>query len=580
MFMVVFAQHPMPRRKKTARREQVAIKRQAPRATPKTIAVPAASLRIQAVVAASLIVATLAAFWPALDNGFVSYDDDKYILENPAVTGGLTAASIRWAFGSTYASNWHPLTWLSHMADCAVYGINPRGHHLTSILLHATNTGLVFMLLAALTGSTWGSALAALLFAIHPLRVESVVWVSERKDVLSAFLGLLALMAYTAYARRRSRTSYVASVGLFALALMAKPMLVTLPFLLLLLDWWPLDRVKFTNGHAGTRAGYFRLLVEKTPFWLLSAMSAVITYWAQQHGGAVRNDEIFTAPVRIGNAITAYGAYLRQTVWPTGLAAFYPHPGYVQVAPMVWALVTMVAVSVLSVASLKKNPAVLMGWLWFLGSLTPVLGIVQVGLQTRADRYTYLPHIGLFMAIVWLVRAVTGRQWQLQMAAVIFGLGAGLALGLVTRAQTRVWRDTTALFTHALDVTTGNFVAHNSLGSQLLNAGKFEEAEQHLRAALEIQPSAYTAKGNLGLVLTQRGNYTEAIELFKAVLTADPSDFRAHNALGNAYVKIGSYEKAIDEFHSALALAPNHRAVLHNLESARQSAARSAAARR
>jgi len=442
------------------------------------------------------------AFGGALQNGFVRFDDHGYVVENPMVRGGLTWPGVRWAFTTGDQANWHPLTWLSHMADMDLYGLNPAGHHFTSLLLHAANAILLFLVLRGLTGRFWPALLAAAVWAVHPLRTESVVWISERKDVLSTFFGLLALGAY---GRASSRGRMGWPPFFFALSLMAKPAWVTLPFLLLLLDVWPLKRWPGMSLRP--------LAAEKVPLFLLSAISCAVTLWAQDTGGAVQTFEGYPLEVRLANAAVAYGHYLRALVWPAGLSFFHPHPG---AGIPLWQVggtsAVLVLATGLAVWARRRQPWVLVGWLWFLGALVPMIGLVQVGGAAWAERYSYLPHIGLIAAVVWGAAEIWDRQvgmprrgvrlnrpglsrWRPCFTSIPVVLVATLAW--LSQQQTQVWRDSETLFRHALAVDADNAVAHFNLGTHLMRAGRRDEAAAHYGATLELQPEHWEARNNL-----------------------------------------------------------------------------------
>lgn len=410
--------------------------------------------------ATALVAATLGAYRGVAGNDFVVYDDDQYVTANPALRDGLTAPAIRWAFVTDHAANWHPLTWLSHLLDVQLFGFAPRGHHLMSLALHVAATVLLFLLLRRLTGNALPSLATAALFGLHPAHVESVAWVAERKDVLSTLLGLFAIAAYAGWVRRPSWRRYAALVGLFALGLLAKPMLVTLPFVLLLLDLWPLRRWSWKES----LAGLVPRVREKLPLFALAAASCSVTFLVQRGGGAVQSADRYPLAIRCQNAAVAYVDYLRQLAWPSDLAVFYPHPG-VALSPL-RALASLALLLLLTAGAWRlrrSQPAVLVGWLWFLGTLLPVIGLVQVGWQARADRYTYLPSIGLFVALAWGAGALaTTPERRTALAA---ATGAALAACcFVTQAQVGYWRDSETLFLRALAVTRENFLAENNLG--------------------------------------------------------------------------------------------------------------------
>jgi tetratricopeptide (TPR) repeat protein len=507
-----------------------------------------------------LVLITAAVYWPVAKQGFINFDDPDYVSGNLRVQAGLTLGSVRWAFTSLYATNWHPLTWLSHMLDCQIYGLRPGGHHATNLLLHIVNSLLLFGLLGRLTGALWRSAFVAALFALHPLHVESVAWVSERKDVLSAFFFMLTLWAYARYVE----VWYGAALVLFALGLMSKPMLVTLPFVLLLLDYWPLGRLQSSTAEhllstAEQRSTLKRLAVEKIPFFALSALSCVLTFLVQRACGAMTPLEKAPFELRLANALVAYARYLGKTLWPTRLAVFYP---YSQLSLESWqvmgaALLFMVAtVAIVRVA--KKQPYLLVGWLWFLGTLIPVIGLVQVGKQALADRYTYLPHIGLFIIIAWGAAAVVTR---LKWPRLIFIVAAVLIVagcGILTSRQLSYWRDTKTLFQHAVAVTSGNFIAYTVVGNALVEEGKLPEAIEQCRKALQIAPDYPEAHNTLGNIYAKQEKYDEAIGSYHAAVESDPMYADPHYGMGDILVKQGKFVEAEAQCREALRLAPMH----------------------
>jgi tetratricopeptide (TPR) repeat protein len=446
------------------------------------------------IVALALAALVAAAFAPAAQNGFVLLDDQTYIVANPHLRGGFTAEALRWAFGESYASNWSPLTWLSHLLDVRLFGLDPRPHHLESVLLHAANAVLLFLALRGLTGRLWASALAAALFGAHPLRVESVAWAAARKDLLAGLCWMLALGAWVRYARRPSAARYGAVLAALALGLMAKPTLVTLPFVLLLLDWWPLGRLRPRRDGSSRSA---RLVAEKIPLFLLAAASAALTWRAQASWGAMDYLGDLSLAERCANALVSYVAYLGTAVWPAGLAVYYPHPGHaLGAARPVAAALLLLALSALALAGARRRPWLAAGWLWYLGTLVPMIGLVQVGAQARADRYTYLPLIGVALAAAWSLADVAGRRPRLRTAAAVLALAALCALAAASRAQTALWRDDRTLFGHAAAVTRGNWLAEMNLGAAFGAQGEHAAALEHFEAALRIRPDYPLAAEN------------------------------------------------------------------------------------
>jgi tetratricopeptide (TPR) repeat protein len=488
-----------------------------------------------------------------LGNGFIDvYDDGTYVTQNRHVQGGVTTEAVRWALTASTGSNWHPLTWISHMVDCTLFGLRPLGHHATSLVLHGANACLLFALLLRLTASLGRSAAAAFLFAVHPLRVESVAWVAERKDVLSGLLFLLTLWAYVAYVASPRPLRYAALVLTFAAGLAAKPMLVTLPFVLLLLDVWPLGR---------TGPGLRRLLLEKSPLFALSAGSAAVTVWAQNAGHALRSLRQFPLGVRIANAVVSYVAYIGKALWPSGLAVIYPHPGSSLAGWQVGgAAIVLVAITWGALWLGKRRPYLPVGWFWYLGMLVPVIGIVQVGEQGMADRYTYLPAIGLSLMLAWSIPATAVAAGATSAAAI--------ALGACAWRQATYWRDSETLFRHALRVTRDNGVAHLDLGLALYRRGRVEESTEEFRESIRIWPGFESAHSNLGAALADLGSYDEAIAENERARDIDPSDPDVYNNLGSVYYRRGRRDEAIEQFRRALRLNPDHANACYNLGTA------------
>ncbi|HWR97253.1 MAG TPA: tetratricopeptide repeat protein [Candidatus Methanoperedens sp.] len=487
-------------------------------------------------LAAALVLGTLGVFAGVRDFQFISYDDGVYVTANPTVRLGLTAAGARWAATSFVGGNWHPLTWLSHMLDQELFGAWAGGHHLTSVVIHAAAACLLFAALLRLTGAPWRSALVAALFAWHPLRVESVAWVAERKDVLSAVFWMLTLLAWARYAERPAAARYAAVLTCFALGLMAKPMVVTLPCVLLLLDYWPLGRLRPPrSGVAAAGIPFSRLLLEKTPLLLLSAASSVVTLLAQRGDAAVRSTDQYTSAIRAGNALLSYVQYLRLTLWPTGLIPYYPHPGPIPAPQLIGAAALLLALSAIAVLVARSRPYLLVGWLWFLGTLVPVIGIVQVGGQGMADRYTYLPVVGIFLAVVWAVAGlVRGRPAWRALAA---GAGAAVlvALALLTRAQADHWRDDPTLYRYTLTVDPNNYLALGNLGGHLMGEGQTAEAGEFFARAYRSNPLLRAeVQRRTGLKLLEQGRREEALGYLRRAVEIDPRNEDARDALRNA----------------------------------------------
>lgn len=475
-------------------------------------------------------------FGQTLRYGFVNYDDNRYVYENPAIERGVTTEGLHWVLTHPHVGNWHPLASLSHMLDVELYGLHPGGHHLTSVLLHMATVILLFLVLRSMTGSIWRSAFIAAVFAIHPLRVESVAWISERKDVLSGLFFMLTLGAYLRYVRRPfSAGRYVLVLFLFALGLLSKPMLVTLPFVLLLLDFWPLGRLKFTPSFSAQNVK--RILLEKIPFLLLSAVFCGTTVWAQQQ--AVISNARLSVPWRLGNALCSYATYIRQTFFPAGLTVFYPHPN---TALPLWqiavSLIVLIGISLAVLILCKKRPYLLVGWLWYAGMLIPVIGIMQVGEQAHADRYTYLPQIGLIILLTWMVTDLSER-WPHR--HLLRGGAAALILTTLLSGaffQTTCWQNSQTLWRHALAHTTDNSRAHNNLGFALAAQEKLAEASEQFRSALRIRPDLANARNNLGVVLAAQGKFAEAIDQYRLALAINPDFAKARSNLNIARARM------------------------------------------
>ncbi len=581
-------------------------------------------MRRELIICLGLAAITLAVFWPVSRHDFINLDDPDYVTANPTVQAGITGPGLRWAFSGSHASNWHPVTWVSHMLDCQVFGLKAGAHHLVSLGFHIASTLLLFLALRQMTGAVWRSALVAALFAWHPLHIESVAWVAERKDVLSAFFFMLTLWTYGRYVQVQSLKSkvqsrppvvqgsrfevqgskfsgfYVLSLVFFALGLMSKPMLVTLPFVLLLLDYWPLGRsaecgMRSANSHSThnasritfhvSRNSLLPLLVEKLPFLALALAAGVATVLAQHAGGAVQSLEHLPLGSRLANALTAYATYLGKMVWPKNLSVFYPH---VPVPTWQWVLsaLVLVCVTALCLRQARTRPWLLMGWLWFGVMLLPVIGLVQVGWQSLADRYTYLPLIGVFIMLAWAPGTGWGRlapsarkpevstgdepspprsrRVGLALTAVLL-LGACLA---TTRFQLQHWQNAVTLFSHALEVTTGNWLAHNNLGTALAVQGKMEQGAEHFRAALQINPAYDDALNNYGRYLSERGEHEEAKTQLEALLRRNPRHARGHKNLGNVLFAQGDIAGGIAHYTLARQLQPDDTAAHEDLAAA------------
>ncbi len=581
-----------------------------------------------------LALVTFSVYVPALRNDFVNYDDADYVTANSHVQSGLKWENIQWAFTTGHASNWHPLTWLSHMLDCQLFGQQAAMHHLVSVLFHIANTILVFLLFKVMTRAVWRSAIVAALFALHPLHVESVAWTSERKDVLSALFGLLTVLAYKKYVSSvecrgegkseirssKSETNpkpevrktgfsngpnstlhsphsslfYFLALVLFALGLMSKPMLVTLPFVLLLVDYWPLHRFQLATFNQ-QRATVLRLVLEKIPFFALCVASSVITFIVQRKGGAVSTSISFGA--RVANAIVSYVHYVLDMFWPNHLSVLYPHPGSWPALQIVACTLFLIAVTVAVLFSVRKHPYLPVGWFWFLGMLVPAIGFIQVGIQCRADRYTYLPLIGLFVMIAWGVADLfahfsdketdesspqvssraeakvrtndTLASPRLSEPSLVFASGLCLfsfaACAVVTSRQISYWRNSETLFRRAVQVTQKNYLAYNNLGFYLSNRGEAAEAMENYRKSLAINPNYEDAHNNLGYAYAGQKKFPEAIAEYEAALRISPNHPEVHNNLGNALGDLGRVDEAIAHYRITLQKKPDHADAHNNL---------------
>jgi Flp pilus assembly protein TadD len=502
----------------------------------------------------------IAVFFPATRNGFVNFDDNLYVTENPQVQQGLSWDGLAYAFRGTISANWHPLTCVSHMADCQFFGLNPWGHHLTSVLLHAADTVLVFLVFRLMTGAQWRSFALAGLFGLHPLRVESVAWVAERKDVLSTLFWLLTMLAYVNYQSRVSSPKskvwlwYGLALLFFALGLMSKPMLVTLPFALLLLDYWPLNRWPARPWRA--------LVIEKLPFFVLAIGSSLTTLFVQRQAGAVAR--VLPLGARLGNAVVAYVRYLGKLFWPSHLCVAYPHPDQWPGLIIAGCALLLLIITGLTFWKLKTRPYFATGWCWYLGTLVPVIGLVQVGQQSIADRYTYVPTIGILWAVVWAASELARVP---RAAAVVQALGAAAVVACipVTRIQLGYWADSESLFGRAGAVTRNNWVAYGNLAKALADKGKIDEAIAEYRKVLQIRPDEPIACNGLAVLLGKRGKADEGIRLLEQVLKRHPNDAPTHNNLGLLLAGASRADDAIAQFQAAVTLQPDFADAQHNL---------------
>jgi protein O-mannosyl-transferase len=546
-----------------------------------------------------LALAVLLVFGQTSRHEFINCDDGPYVYENTQVVQGLTLTGIVWAFTHSQAGFWHPLTWISHMLDCQLYGLNAGGHHLTNVLLHAASAILLFLVLRRMMGlrsnksigvttpqggTLWPSAFVAAVFAIHPLRVESVAWVSERKDVLSGLFFMLTLWAWACYAESQSRAEgresrakaasaldprlwtldYWLVLLFFALGLMSKQMLVTVPFVLLLLDYWPLERFTIYD----LRFTIPRLLLEKLPLFLLAIAAGFIAFLTQKSDGAVATIESLSLGLRLANGLVSYVTYILKMLWPDNLAIFYPYPAEVPMWRIVVAGALLLFITMQAVIFARQRPYLLVGWLWYLGMLVPVIGLVQVGLQSHADRFTYLPQIGLYLVVAWAAKDLTGSwRWHRQVlrTGAVFVVAV---LMLCAWKQTSSWRNSELVWTQTLACTSGNYFAHNNFGDAVMGQGRLVEATRHFQMAIEIKPNYAEAYYNLGVVLDRQGKPGEAIDHYQKALEINPNHAEAHNNLGMVLAQQGRTAEAIGHFQKAIEVKPGFEEAHNNLGNA------------
>ena len=511
------------------------------------------------IICTLLALLTCAAFWGVTKCDFTDYDDTIFVTENHQVLGGFTSEGLKWAFTTSEPDYWRPLSWLSHQLDVELFGLNPKGHHLTNLLFHVANTLLLFIALQMMTGANWPSIWVAAMFAIHPLHVESVAWVAERKDVLNGFFWMLTMLVYAHYARRPNFSRYALVLFTFALGLMSKPMAVTLPCALLLLDFWPLRRVQWEKRIL------LKLIAEKIPMLVLAVGLSALALFGQEKMGVVASAELLPLSGRISNAFVSYSEYLRKTIWPSDLAVFYPHPLRWPVMRVILAGVLLLGLTAWVVANGKRRPYLLTGWLWFLGTLVPAIGLVQVGAQAMADRYTYIPLIGVFVMAAWPV-----YEWSV--AHPTFSRPA-TGLALITLAlcvfatgwQITYWRNSLTLFQHALSVTADNSLARLQVGNALMKQGRLAEAEQHLARAVILTPQSYETRCNYGVLLTRQGRAAAAFEQVSEALRLKPDYAPAHAQMGLLLAGAGRSQDAIRHYREAVGLKPDFAEVMNNL---------------
>lgn len=491
---------------------------------------------------------------------FVAFDDPIYVTENSKTQDGLTYKGIAWAFTTFHASNWHPITWLSHMLDCEIYGLNPMGHHWTNLQLHTANTLLLFFILQQMTGALWKSAFVAALFALHPLHVESVAWIAERKDVLSTFFGMLTILAYIRYVTKRNLFRYFLVFISLSLGLMAKPMLVTLPFVLLLLDLWPLKRLNLPfNQPAGSQnSNFIPLILEKIPFLVPAAISAILTLVAQ-HSSALKTLESFPLQTRVVNALISYTSYICKAIWPLHLTIFYPHQGNSISLWYAFGAGLMIAGSLfIPVNTSKKYAYITTGLLWFFITLFPVIGIIQVGDQAMADRYTYIPLIGIFIIFAWGGSDLIKKWTNKKIIPAILAMSVLLVLTMQSFHQAAHWKNSITLFENAIKVTENNWLAHNNLGIALFSEGKLDKAIYHYKKALNIRPDTVCAIKNLGVAMFDKGNLKVAFQYFNKAIVINPEDFDAYYRIGRIMERQGKFDEAIRYFSEVIRINPDY----------------------
>lgn len=543
---------------------------------------------LRCIICLLLIVATFAVYWQVSSHDFVKLDDDLYVTKNAHVQEGLTLKGVIWAFTTFHSYNWHPLTWLSHMLDCQLFGVNSGMHHLTSLLLHIANGVLLFLVFRRMTGALWCSAVVAALFALHPLHVESVAWVSERKDVLSTFFCLVSMWFYAGYAELSKFNRYVLAIFFFALGLMAKPIIVTLPFVLLLMDYWPLGRLQAGQS---TRESNFnipklpitRLVLEKVPFFAIAAFSSVMTFIAQQEGGAVRSLDAISLKVRTANALVSYVSYIGKMIWPHNLSVYYPHPVNLPTWQtgganlLMWqaagAGLLLICLFFLLLKTARKLPYFAVGWLWYLGTLVPMIGMVQVGSHALADRYTYIPLIGLFIVVAWGVSDLT-KKWNYRRIAITMSTGVLLLILMAcTWFQVRHWENSIKLYKHTVKATPDNPLMYVNLGITLHEKGRFDEAVSSYLEALRIRPNYGKAHYRLGFALDRQGKVDEAISHYSEALRIKSNydkgyyhlgmseSIKARYYLGNALIQQERFKEAVNHFSEMLRKEPGNAEV-------------------
>jgi tetratricopeptide (TPR) repeat protein len=541
-------------------------------------------IRLELWICLFLVLATITIYWQVRHHDFTDFDDRTYVSANQHVSMGITKKSMKWSFSfenkdKTY---WHPLTWISHMVDVELHGMNPRGHHLTNVIFHIVNTLLLFLVLRHMTGALWKSALVASLFALHPLNVESVAWVAQRKNVLSTFFWMLTMLTYIRYTQRPNPGRYGWVVIAFGLGLLSKPMLVTLPFVLLLLDYWPLKRFGFDRQENVPLAAYFmlslsnfkesvalRLILEKIPLLVFSALTIYLSSSALQHHGSVIPLEDVSLKLRVANALVSYIRYLYKALWPQNLAFFYPYPTSVPLWEILGALLLLMGVSIMVIRLLKSQPYLAVGWFWYLGTLVPVIGIMQAGLWPAiADRWAYIPLIGIYIMVAWGASALLAK-WPYRKPGLAVIFVAVIVVSMtISHRQIRYWSNSLTLCQHALEVTAKNFLTLYAMGFALADQGRMTEAVNHYSESLRLNPNYADTHYNMGIALVALKNDQEAAKHYREVLRIDPDDVQAYNNLGNTLFRRGMIDKAIHHYLSALRIKPDFVLARNNLAAA------------
>jgi protein O-mannosyl-transferase len=532
------------------------------------------------IICVFLVLATFCIYSPVQNHHFINFDDDFYITNNINVQAGLTSKSFTWAFTTSHFANWHPVTWLSHILDYQLYGLHAKGHHLTSLFFHIANVLILFIVFSRMTGELWRSGFVAAMFAFHPLNIESVAWIAERKNVLSTLFLLLTMWAYIHYIKKPSIKSYSLVILFFVLGLMTKPMLVTLPFVLLLLDYWPLRRFKFPqerdssvhlDKNIAKNSEFLPLVLEKIPLFLLTIAASIVTFIVQKSGGALHAMETISLSARINNAMISYVKYLKKMLWPEKLAIIYPHPGNtISVWEGVLCGIVLLGITIISIRLVRKAPYFAVGWFWYLGTLVPVIQVVQTGAHSMADRYAYVPLIGMFIIIVWGIPELISN-WR-HKEKVLFASGGIIILALLatTANQLSHWKNSITIFQHAIEVTNKKYpdsgIAYNNLAIALFSEKKIKEAIYNLKMAIQLRHNDFKAHQNLGVALFTDQKIREAIYHYNKAIMLNPNYAKSYFNLGKAQIQQGEIKKAIHNFRKTLNLKPDHAKAKNSLK--------------